>query len=44
MARRLVKQLAYRFRHALEAHGSVVPRERPPGPLAARFVELLHRR
>ena len=40
----MVKPLPYRFRHALEAYGSVVPRDRPLSALAARFLELLHRR
>jgi DNA-binding transcriptional LysR family regulator len=40
----MVKSLAYRFRHTLEAYGSLVPRDRPLSALAARFLELLHGR
>jgi hypothetical protein len=39
----MVKALPYRFRHALEAYGSVAPKGRPITALAARFLELLHR-
>ena len=39
----MVKPLAYRFRHTLEAYGSIVPKARPLSALAARFLELLHR-
>jgi DNA-binding transcriptional LysR family regulator len=39
----MLKSLAYRFSHALEAYGSLVPRDRPLSALAARFLELLHR-
>lgn len=38
----MLSVLPYRFRHTLEAYGSVVPRDRPLGALAARFLELLH--
>ncbi len=40
----MVKSLAYRFRHTLQAYGSLVPRDRPLSALAARFLEMLHRR
>jgi DNA-binding transcriptional LysR family regulator len=39
----MLKALSYRFRHALQAYGSLVPRDRPLSTLAARFLELLHR-
>jgi molybdate transport repressor ModE-like protein len=39
----MLKPLAYRFRHALEAYGSMVPTERPLSALGVRFLELLHR-
>ena len=34
--------LPYRFSHALEAYGSLVPRDRPLSAPAQRFLELLH--
>lgn len=38
----MVITLPYRFRHTLEAYGSIVPRDRPKSALAARFLALLH--
>lgn len=40
----MVAVLPYRFRHTLEAYGSLVPRDRPLTAPAARFLELLHAR
>ena len=34
--------IGYRFRHALESYGTLVPRDRPLSATAQRFVELLH--
>jgi DNA-binding transcriptional LysR family regulator len=34
--------LRYKFRHNLEAYGSLVPRDRPLSAPAARFLQLLH--
>jgi len=34
--------LPYRFSHALDAYGSLVPRDRPLSAPAQRFLELLH--
>jgi hypothetical protein len=36
--------LPYRFSHALDAYGSLVPRDRPLSAPAQRFLELLHAR
>jgi DNA-binding transcriptional LysR family regulator len=38
----MVRTLPYRFRHTLEAYGSIVPKDRPQSTLAARFLALLH--
>ena len=38
----MLRVLPYRFRQSLEAYGSLVPRDRPLGVAAARFLELLH--
>ena len=38
----MLRVLPYRFRHALETYGSLVPRDRPLSAPAARFLELLH--
>jgi DNA-binding transcriptional LysR family regulator len=38
----MIAVLPYRFQHALEAYGSLVPRDRPLSSAAARFLELLH--
>lgn len=38
----MFRPLPYRFRHGLEAYGSVAPKGRPLSALAARFLELLH--
>ncbi|WP_418320487.1 LysR family transcriptional regulator [Piscinibacter sakaiensis] len=39
----MLRVLPFRFRHTLEAYGSLVPRDRPLSEPAARFLELLHR-
>jgi DNA-binding transcriptional LysR family regulator len=38
----MIAVVPYRFRHALESYGTLVPRERPLSAPAQRFVELLH--
>lgn len=38
----MLRVLPYKFRHALEAYGSLVPRDRPLSAPAARFLALLH--
>lgn len=38
----MLRVLPYRFRHTLEAYGSLVPRDRPLSAPAARFLQLLH--
>jgi len=40
----MLSVLRYRFRNTLEAYGSLVPRDRPLGAPAARFLQLLHAR
>jgi DNA-binding transcriptional LysR family regulator len=39
----MFRALPYKFRHALEAYGSLVPRDRPLSKPAERFLKLLHR-
>jgi DNA-binding transcriptional LysR family regulator len=38
----MIRTVPYRFRHALQAYGSLTPRERPLSASARRFLELLH--
>jgi DNA-binding transcriptional LysR family regulator len=38
----MICTLPYKFHHALDAYGSLVPCERPLSPAAERFLELLH--
>jgi DNA-binding transcriptional LysR family regulator len=38
----MISVLRYRFGHALEAYGTLVPRDRPLSTAAARFLALLH--
>lgn len=38
----MIAVLRYPFRHALEAYGTLVPRDRPLSAQAARFLQLLH--
>ena len=40
----MLRIVPYRFTHALEAYGSLVPRDRPLSAPAARFLQLLHAR
>ncbi len=38
----VLRILSYRFKHVLDAYGSLTPRDRPLSAPAARFLELLH--